>query len=139
MSLCDTRKAMKMGATNVEKRSLKTKHLAPIFRAELRTDYRLPTPSRQAQNGFCCVVRGAGPRECPSPLAQTVEFRRILEQPRDRRRQTLRVFDPAADPLPFDPIAGPSFVAGKRIDGEQRRSEERRVGKECRSRWSPYH
>src|SRR5256885_11120824 len=23
--------------------------------------------------------------------------------------------------------------------GEQTRSEERRVGKECRSRWSPYH
>ena len=23
--------------------------------------------------------------------------------------------------------------------GEVRRSEERRVGKECRSRWSPYH
>ena len=22
---------------------------------------------------------------------------------------------------------------------EKRRSEERRVGKECRSRWSPYH
>ena len=24
-------------------------------------------------------------------------------------------------------------------DGFQDRSEERRVGKECRSRWSPYH
>src|SRR3712207_8501057 len=24
-------------------------------------------------------------------------------------------------------------------EGRQRRSEERRVGKECRSRWSPYH
>ena len=24
-------------------------------------------------------------------------------------------------------------------DGESFRSEERRVGKECRSRWSPYH
>ena len=24
-------------------------------------------------------------------------------------------------------------------DGELSRSEERRVGKECRSRWSPYH
>ena len=24
-------------------------------------------------------------------------------------------------------------------DAQQRRSEERRVGKECRSRWSPYH
>ena len=23
--------------------------------------------------------------------------------------------------------------------GDHRRSEERRVGKECRSRWSPYH
>ena len=23
--------------------------------------------------------------------------------------------------------------------GKMRRSEERRVGKECRSRWSPYH
>ena len=23
--------------------------------------------------------------------------------------------------------------------GNQQRSEERRVGKECRSRWSPYH
>ena len=25
------------------------------------------------------------------------------------------------------------------ITAEQERSEERRVGKECRSRWSPYH
>ena len=25
------------------------------------------------------------------------------------------------------------------ISEEHRRSEERRVGKECRSRWSPYH
>ena len=29
-------------------------------------------------------------------------------------------------------------VLGRPIDG-QGRSEERRVGKECRSRWSPYH
>ena len=25
------------------------------------------------------------------------------------------------------------------LEKEKRRSEERRVGKECRSRWSPYH
>src|SRR5256885_16353489 len=34
-------------------------------------------------------------------------------------------------------------LAGRAIYGEEiqalRRSEERRVGKECRSRWSPYH
>ena len=26
-----------------------------------------------------------------------------------------------------------------KIDADKLRSEERRVGKECRSRWSPYH
>ena len=31
-------------------------------------------------------------------------------------------------------------VIGLRVfDDENHRSEERRVGKECRSRWSPYH
>ena len=30
-------------------------------------------------------------------------------------------------------------VAGQLGKGKQLRSEERRVGKECRSRWSPYH
>ena len=31
------------------------------------------------------------------------------------------------------------FEMGRAIDIIQYRSEERRVGKECRSRWSPYH
>jgi len=31
------------------------------------------------------------------------------------------------------------LVAGLETPDEGRRSEERRVGKECRSRWSPYH
>ena len=35
--------------------------------------------------------------------------------------------------LPKDPVMLLSFV------NTQLRSEERRVGKECRSRWSPYH
>src|SRR2546430_15650748 len=30
-------------------------------------------------------------------------------------------------------------VGGWRVQRLRRRSEERRVGKECRSRWSPYH
>ena len=30
-------------------------------------------------------------------------------------------------------------VDGAEVGVEERRSEERRVGKECRSRWSPYH
>src|SRR5256885_14587679 len=31
------------------------------------------------------------------------------------------------------------FTAVVLLDGQAERSEERRVGKECRSRWSPYH
>ena len=40
---------------------------------------------------------------------------------------------------------GPAFLGthfakdGLRVYGIDMRSEERRVGKECRSRWSPYH
>src|SRR3989441_7020918 len=33
---------------------------------------------------------------------------------------------------------GPCWVSAT-VDAEPPRSEERRVGKECRSRWSPYH
>src|SRR3712207_2086107 len=32
-----------------------------------------------------------------------------------------------------------AFIESTRVSTECERSEERRVGKECRSRWSPYH
>ena len=34
---------------------------------------------------------------------------------------------------------GAHFAEVKGVKGVYFRSEERRVGKECRSRWSPYH
>ena len=34
---------------------------------------------------------------------------------------------------------GAEVIRIEKIDGSEDRSEERRVGKECRSRWSPYH
>ena len=37
----------------------------------------------------------------------------------------------------FENLAGVQDV--QRVQGALLRSEERRVGKECRSRWSPYH
>ena len=38
-----------------------------------------------------------------------------------------------------NPLVGAVVVKDGKIIGETTRSEERRVGKECRSRWSPYH
>src|SRR2546425_10584513 len=43
---------------------------------------------------------------------------------------------PVAPSASDNPRAGPALAA--RVQSS-RRSEERRVGKECRSRWSPYH
>src|SRR5256886_15399071 len=37
------------------------------------------------------------------------------------------------------PDVGTTFSPLRQSVRESRRSEERRVGKECRSRWSPYH
>src|SRR3712207_9378608 len=56
----------------------------------------------------------------------------------------------AGSPTEIEMEVSPQFEAGKQVAaqsgclachkfGENGRSDERRVGKECRSRWSPYH
>src|SRR5438445_10373779 len=42
-------------------------------------------------------------------------------------------------PRPVSPLQGWVEVRPHETQGVALRSEERRVGKECRSRWSPYH
>ena len=49
----------------------------------------------------------------------------------------LDLFGTAADYSVFSPFAKVVFSFGMLMRSS--RSEERRVGKECRSRWSPYH
>src|SRR5260370_23605668 len=57
------------------------------------------------------------------------DLRAVMEETRVQRRERLpiRRGEPAEIRL-----------HGRRVRGQER-SEERRVGKECRSRWSPYH
>src|SRR3712207_1756479 len=75
--------------------------------------------------------------------------RRLVEAATDlyasRSQAFLRVTLPLALPgifagslLTFIPAAG-DFVNAQLLGTSRQRSEERRVGKECRSRWSPYH
>ena len=49
------------------------------------------------------------------------------------KRLNLKTVNPGAT------VGNKRFKSGKHIISRSPRSEERRVGKECRSRWSPYH
>ena len=54
------------------------------------------------------------------------------------RRQSLQTLrEMGIDPYPAAEFPTNAFSTD--IKAEFKRSEERRVGKECRSRWSPYH
>ena len=61
-------------------------------------------------------------------------FKRLTTRP-DRWCRGRRVADGHAGNAMLCGLDGPAV----RQDASLRRSEERRVGKECRSRWSPYH
>ena len=54
-------------------------------------------------------------------------------------RRTLVLPEIVAERRYYMKIDAASKAANIRVNGKEVRSEERRVGKECRSRWSPYH
>src|SRR4051794_37570822 len=83
-----------------------------------------------AANGRARVAP-PGPTSVPAPRpphAAGARFHSLIGAP------MLSFYDWYADL----PIASPQ-VFGDQTDVPESRSEERRVGKECRSRWSPYH
>src|ERR1017187_5602976 len=73
-------------------------------------------------DGHIWVAERCGANSCAdSPLAPVLEF--------DSRGKLLKSFGAGMLLFPHNLV----------VDGDGNRSEERRVGKECRSRWSPYH
>src|SRR2546429_805339 len=91
----------------------------------------------QAEDGIRDVAV-TGVQTCALPISMVVAPTTIAPQsglrcPHRRRAETQRSIAKAASDS-FVPL--PSLT---RTATRQRRSEERRVGKECRSRWSPYH
>src|SRR3712207_7335198 len=60
-----------------------------------------------------------------------------LAEPEQRRERQDRQERPAGTPGAPEGVAEVVEPGGP--EDVRRRSEERRVGKECRSRWSPYH
>ena len=84
-----------------------------------------------------------------SALGATHDVDLVFMRKHDICRFTVAVIDPDMIPESLDIMVGKDFIyeVHFRVEAEGEdneptpmdRSEERRVGKECRSRWSPYH
>src|SRR5256886_2946452 len=90
----------------------------------------------QAEDGIRDLTV-TGVQTCALPISQVETLERRLRERDEQRRAMLHMMG--------DLNESNKRLANQRkamlhilVDYEQR-SEERRVGKECRSRWSPYH
>src|SRR5258707_10417255 len=75
-------------------------------------------------------VNGVQTCALPIYLHRRFEAMPLLRRPLPAERE--RAVDPLAPP-------GGAVAHQREVRNHRQRSEERRVGKECRSRWSPYH
>src|SRR5260221_14280807 len=57
----------------------------------------------------------------------------------NKRNNIIEMFKAKDGKIPIDELSFTDFKIQPITGSRQSRSEERRVGKECRSRWSPYH
>src|SRR2546429_2804391 len=91
----------------------------------------------QAEDGIR-VVAVTGVQTCALPILRIQargSRRRFLDQGRILLRDLVKLYDGIAHLRHTVGLLG----RGRAYFADQVRSEERRVGKECRSRWSPYH
>ena len=74
-------------------------------------------------------------------LRRFVRSARLVTQPAFAVRNGVLylAWSNSTSPVFGDPASGSNIMFTRSDDGGRTRSEERRVGKECRSRWSPYH
>ena len=99
----------------------------PMSRAALKVVMRQLLRVNRIHYGglYLQVSRGVAPRDFPAPhgLTPTLVMTVMRQKPFDAQTA----------------IKGVRVVTTPDIRWKRCRSEERRVGKECRSRWSPYH
>src|SRR6266496_1228665 len=105
----------------------------------------LPVPVLVTQLLVALEQLAARDRQVEQLMGQVEQLTRRVEELERRAGRTSRTSGkpPSSDPIHTKPASGSRAgeQMGRDRSGGQRsgRSEERRVGKECRSRWSPYH
>src|SRR2546430_11532687 len=115
----------------------------------LRKGRTSPSRPRYCYTSHCCFFFQAedgirdltvtGVQTCALPilgLGAQLDLGDIAD-PRDATG--LRLEDHVGEFLDIDQAAHRAHRVLEHLSARHRRSEERRVGKECRSRWSPYH
>src|SRR2546426_8028706 len=88
----------------------------------------------QAEDGIR-DYKVTGVQTCALPIYQVTTLRSLV--PTDQERKLALIGTVARQLGPA--LGRPTPVAAPTDAQNVARSEERRVGKECRSRWSPYH
>src|SRR3712207_7015350 len=86
----------------------------------------------QAEDGIR-DIGVTGVQTCALPIFQILDDLHLILRDQVLRRELVLDIDPE---LALRQVA---HMAHRGRDAITGRSEERRVGKECRSRWSPYH
>src|SRR2546429_2709056 len=92
----------------------------------------------QAEDGIRDVAV-TGVQTCALPILEPLGRRRRLVHQRLVGGPELAPVAVTRDRLRDHPARRRRQLVVRRRGDERARSEERRVGKECRSRWSPYH
>ena len=95
---------------------------------------RLPTSERNRLNEWFLQGRPVGE---PDEQGEVKRERFSVEELADAVVVGWNLADEHGNPLPYSKQE--REAQEEQLSGLAQRSEERRVGKECRSRWSPYH
>ena len=102
---------------------------------ELRQDLQ-QKEIRKAELGVALERLSAEQRQAAERLELLLDDRNQVSQEYMAARQQLTDLRPQLTALEAEDAQGKQLLDDLQ---KQKRSEERRVGKECRSRWSPYH
>src|SRR5256885_5802766 len=91
----------------------------------------------QAEDGIR-DYKVTGVQTCALPIFRRLRpVRQLVDALRQIREESLALFDRIG--LVDSEVVDHTAIADMDLRPTEIRSEERRVGKECRSRWSPYH
>src|SRR5574340_212399 len=132
------------GSRGYTGKHLKTWNLIPPSRAR---SFPVAVP-RQALEDYCeaCLIVESSPKAASALARRCLSgmLRDFWNVQSGSLSDEFRQVKGTADPLTWEAIESVrnTGLIGPRMESEGaeiQRSEERRVGKECRSRWSPYH